>query len=142
LGLKRGHRPLTIIRKGGKVVTVPLAPRPARAIGLPIGERTCGPVFLAADGRRLDRHCAGRIVHKAARGAGIAKAVPPRTLRDAFITAVDAGWPMPVNSAVPSPRTTAGGYTVLPGKVQRSGPVAAISTCEPATVAIGGKAPS
>jgi integrase/recombinase XerD len=56
LGLERGHRTLTITRKGGKVVTIPLAPRTARAIDLAIGERTGGPVFLAADGRRLDRH--------------------------------------------------------------------------------------
>jgi integrase len=55
LGLERGHRTLTITRKGGKVVTIPLAPRTARAIDLAIGERTGGPVFLAADGRRLDR---------------------------------------------------------------------------------------
>jgi integrase len=47
LGLERGHRTLTITRKGGKVVTVPLAPRTARAIDLAIGERTDGPVFLA-----------------------------------------------------------------------------------------------
>jgi len=31
LGLERGHRTLTITRKGGKVVTVPLAPRTARS---------------------------------------------------------------------------------------------------------------
>jgi integrase/recombinase XerD len=74
LGLDRGHRTLTITRKGGKVVTIPLAPRTARAIDLAVGERTDGPVFLAADGRRLDRHGAGRIVRKAARRAGIAKA--------------------------------------------------------------------
>ena len=67
LGLERGHRTLTITRKGGKVVTIPLAPRTARAIDLAIGERTGGPVFLAADGRRLDRHGAGRIVRKTAR---------------------------------------------------------------------------
>ena len=30
LGLERGHRTLTITRKGGKVVTIPLAPRTAR----------------------------------------------------------------------------------------------------------------
>jgi alpha/beta hydrolase fold len=36
-----------------------------------------GPVFLAPDGRRLDRHGAGRIVRKVARRAGIAKAVTP-----------------------------------------------------------------
>jgi hypothetical protein len=60
LGLERGHRTLTITRKGGKVVTIPLAPRTARAIDLAVGERTGGPVFLTADGRRLDRHGAGR----------------------------------------------------------------------------------
>ena len=52
-------------------------------------------VFLAADGRRLDRHGAGRIVRKTARRAGIAKAVTPHTLRHAFITAaLDAGVPL------------------------------------------------
>jgi integrase/recombinase XerD len=94
LGLERGHRTLTITRKGGKVVTIPLAPRTARAIDLAIGERTGGPVFLAADGR-LDRHGAGRIVRKIARRAGITKAVTPHTLRHAFITAaLDAGVPL------------------------------------------------
>jgi site-specific recombinase XerD len=94
LGLERGHRTLTITRKGGKVVTIPLAPRTARAIDLAIGERADGPVFLAA-GRRLDRHGAGRIVRKTARRAGIDKAVTPHTLRHAFITAaLDAGVPL------------------------------------------------
>jgi integrase len=87
LGLERGHRTLTVTRKGGKVVTVPLAPRTARAIDLAVGERTEGPVFLARDGRRLDRHGAGRIVRRVARQSGIGKAVTPRTLRHAFITA-------------------------------------------------------
>ena len=95
LGLERGHRTLTITRKGGKIVTIPLAPRTARAIDLAIGERTGGPVFLAADGRRLDRHGAGRIVRRTARRAGIAKTVTPHTLRHAFITAaLDAGVPL------------------------------------------------
>ena len=58
LGLERGHRTLTITRKGGKVVTIPLAPRTGRALDLAIGERTGEPVFLAVDGRRLDRHTA------------------------------------------------------------------------------------
>ena len=34
LGVERGHRTLIITRKGGKVVTIPLAPRTARAIDL------------------------------------------------------------------------------------------------------------
>ena len=42
LGLERGHRTLVITRKGGKVVTIPLAPRTARAIDLATGERTSG----------------------------------------------------------------------------------------------------
>ena len=50
---------------------------------------------LAADGRRLDRHGAGRIVRRIARQAGITKKVGPHTLRHAFITAaLDAGVPL------------------------------------------------
>src|ERR1035441_8606496 len=95
LGIERGHRTLVITRKGGKVVTIPLAPRTARAIDLAIdlaiGERMEGLIFLAADGRRLDRHGAGRI----ARQAGITKKVGPHTLRHVFITAaLDAGVPL------------------------------------------------
>jgi integrase/recombinase XerD len=94
LGVERGHRMLTIRRKGGKIVTIPLAPRTARALDLAIGERCEGPVFLAPGGSRLDRHGAGRIVRRVARRAGIAKKVGPHTLRHAFITAaLDAGVP-------------------------------------------------
>ena len=87
LGLERGHRTLAITRKGGKVVTIPLAPRTARAIDLAIGERTEGPLFTAADGHRLDRHGAARVVRRVTRRAGIAKHVSPHTLRHAFIIA-------------------------------------------------------
>ena len=82
---RSGHRTLVITRKGGKVVTIPLAPRTARAIDLAIGERCEGPIFLTADGRRLDRHGAGRIVRWVARRARITKAIGPHTLRHAFI---------------------------------------------------------
>src|SRR5689334_5513858 len=81
LGVERGHRTLVITRKGGKVATIPLAPRTARAIDLAVGERSEGPVFLASDGRRLDRHGAARIVRRAACRAGITKAVGPHTQR-------------------------------------------------------------
>jgi integrase/recombinase XerD len=110
LGLERGHRTLTITRKGGKVVTIPLAQRTARAIDLAIGERTSGAVFLAADGRRLDQHGAGRIVRKTARHARTGKSVTPHTPRHAFITAaLDAGVPLRdvQEAASPAdPRTT------------------------------------
>ena len=62
LGLERGHRTLTVTRKGGKVVTVPLAPRTARAIDLAIGEHTRrtgvpgrGRVAAGPARRRADR---------------------------------------------------------------------------------------
>jgi len=56
-----------------------------------VAERTEGPIFIAGNGQRLDRHNAGRIVRRAAHRAGI-KPVGPHTLRHAFNTAaLDAG---------------------------------------------------
>jgi integrase/recombinase XerD len=90
-----GHRTLVITRKGGKIVTIPLAPRTARAIDLAIGERAEGPIFTAPHQKRLDRHGAARIVRRAARRAGITKPAGSHTLRHAFITAaLDAGVPL------------------------------------------------
>jgi site-specific recombinase XerD len=77
LGLERGHRTLTIVRKGGKTVTIPLAPRTARAVDLAIGERDSGPIFIRGDGRRLDRHGASRIVRRVARRADIVVSLCP-----------------------------------------------------------------
>ena len=85
--MERGHRTLVITRKGGKVVTIPLAPRTARAIDLAVGERGEGPIFCGPDGQRLDRHGAARIVRRVAVRGGITKPVEPHTLRHAFITA-------------------------------------------------------
>jgi site-specific recombinase XerD len=83
------------VRKGGKVVTIPMAPRTARAIDLAVDERCDGPILVGTDGRRIDRHTAGRIVRRIAHRAGIAKRVGPHTLRHAFITAaLDAGVPL------------------------------------------------
>jgi site-specific recombinase XerD len=95
LAIERGHRTLTVRRKGGTTVTIPPAPRTARAVDLAVGERDSGPIFTTGDGRRLDRHCAERIVRRLARRGGITKPIGPHTLRHAFITAaLDAGVPL------------------------------------------------
>jgi site-specific recombinase XerD len=95
MGSERGHRTLTVLRKGGKIVTIPLAPRTARSLDLALGERLDGPIFRRADGQRLDRHGASRIVRRVAKRAGISKPISPHTLRHAFITAaLDAGVPL------------------------------------------------
>jgi integrase/recombinase XerD len=53
LGLERGHRTLVVHRKGGKTVTIPLAPRTARAIDLAVGEGLEGPLVVGQDGRPM-----------------------------------------------------------------------------------------
>ncbi len=78
LGLERGHRTLLVHRKGGKTVTIPLAPRTARAVDLAVGERIEGPIFLDAQGQRLRRDAAARMVRRLAKRAGIAKPIGPR----------------------------------------------------------------
>jgi site-specific recombinase XerD len=95
LGLERGHRTLIVHRKGNKTVTIPLAPRTARAIDLAVGDRLEGPIFLDAQGARLRRDQAARMVRRIARRAGITKRIGPHSLRHSFITAaLDAGVPL------------------------------------------------
>lgn len=110
LGLERGHRTLVVRRKGGKVVTIPLAPRTARAVDLAIGDRLEGPIVLGASGIRLDRHGASRVVRRLAKRAGVNKRIGPHSLRHSFITAaLDAGVPLrdvQEASSHADPRTT------------------------------------
>ena len=95
LALERGHRTLTVLRKGGKTVTMPLAPRTARAVDLVVGERFEGTILYGNEGGGLDRHAAARIVSRIGKAAGINKHIGPHTLRHGFITAaLDAGVPL------------------------------------------------
>jgi integrase len=94
-GLDRNEVGALLVAAGLGRAGVRLAPRTARAVDLAVVERSEGPIFLAGDGRRLDRHAAGRVVRRVARRAGIHKRIGPHTLRHAFITAaLDAGVPL------------------------------------------------
>ena len=95
MDMDRGHRTLAIVRKGGKHVIIPLAPRTGRTLDLYIEERTTGPIFLGANGQRMDRYAADRAVKRLAKRAGITKRISPHSLRHSFITAaLDAGVPL------------------------------------------------
>jgi integrase/recombinase XerD len=107
-----GHRVLLLDRKGGKRAKAPLSAVTSRALDAYIGERTTGPVFVTANGRRMVRSAAWAIVRRLARKAGIASAdyITPHSLRHAFGTAaLDAGVPLrDVQDAMghADPRTT------------------------------------
>ena len=92
LALANGHRTLRIVGKGNQPALIPHAPPTTRAIDTSVGERTDGALLARANGSRLDRHAAGRIVRRLARRAGINKPISPHSLRHAAITAaLDAG---------------------------------------------------
>jgi site-specific recombinase XerD len=92
LGYERGHRTLRVLRKGGKVATVPLAPRTAAAVDRLAGDRAAGPIFATRTGRRLDRFHTHKIVRRLAQRAGIEHTVSPHDCRHGFVTnALDAG---------------------------------------------------
>lgn len=91
----RGHRVLAVPGKGGRLDVLPLAPRLAISIEEHLAGRDTGPLVLANDGGRLDRHRVRRIVRRIARAAGISRDVCPHDLRHAFVThSLAAGTPL------------------------------------------------
>ena len=96
MGFERGHHTLIVDRKGGKRAIIPLAPRTHRALTLAIDERTAGPILLGADGGRLDRFAAYRIVRRIAKRAGVLHPRPVPTLCDMPLS------PLPSTPASPS----------------------------------------
>lgn len=48
LGIERAHRTLIILRKGGKIVIIPLAPRTTWAVDLAVGDAAARPQSFCA----------------------------------------------------------------------------------------------
>ena len=95
LSFDKNHRLLHIVGKGRKEAQVPLAPPTLRALLTYLDGRQGGPLFLGAEGGRMNRHAAARIVKRVSKKAGITKHLSPHSLRHSFITAaLDAGVPL------------------------------------------------
>ena len=74
------------MRKGTKVVLVPLPPAAGRAIDQAIGARADGPILLSSRGARMDRHAATLRLRRLAETAGMRIIRPhPHMLRHTFV---------------------------------------------------------
>jgi site-specific recombinase XerD len=100
LGHDRGHRVLTVTRKGGRRATVVLPPATAAAVDAYLADRVSGggpadgPLLATASGGRLDQAALWKLVRRLARTAGIPswERLSPHSLRHTAITlALDAG---------------------------------------------------
>ena len=95
LGVERGHRTLTVTRKGGNRQTIPLSPKTARIIESLVGERTEGPILITGCGTRMTRSNAAKAVARIGKKTRIETKMHPHRLRHAFVTiALDAGVPL------------------------------------------------
>ncbi|MBO0842147.1 MAG: tyrosine-type recombinase/integrase, partial [Nocardioides sp.] len=97
LSTVRGHRVLSVLRKGGTRRDVVLNPATAHALEGYLGERTSGPIFVTGTGGRWHRSEAFRLVRRVGTEAGIEHAdrLSPHSLRHTFVTlAREAGVPL------------------------------------------------
>ena len=97
LGYSRGHRVLTLRRKGGRIKSVPVPPLALDALLTYLDGRTCGPLFTTSSGRRWSEPEVWKHLRVLARRAGLpqASSLKPHALRHGFITdALAAGVPL------------------------------------------------
>lgn len=85
---QRGHRVMTLRRKGGKTSTVPLPIAVVMALDDAAGDRTNGLVITRTDGGPLSRSGGSGLVRTIVRHAGINRAVNPHLLRSSAVTAL------------------------------------------------------
>nr|WSY53805.1 tyrosine-type recombinase/integrase [Streptomyces sp. NBC_00886] len=112
LGYDRGHRTLTIVKKGGATAKLPLPPITVDAIETYLDGRTDGPLFVTRTGARLREPEVWKLLRRLAKRAGLPQAdsIHPHVLRHGFITdALDQGVPLHVvqdAAGHKDPRTT------------------------------------
>lgn len=93
----RGHRTVRVAGKGGKIRELPIPAPLARDLDTYLDDRTEGPVFVTASGRRVGQPAVFRMVRRVARAAGLpaAELLSPHSLRHTVATAaLDAGAPL------------------------------------------------
>jgi site-specific recombinase XerD len=88
LGFDSGHRTVKLRMKGGKTRTRAVPPSLSAVLDAMLAGRTDGPLFVTADGKRIDRHSVARFVRRCAREAGIpaAEQITPHSFRHAWAT--------------------------------------------------------
>lgn len=95
LSTHRSHHTLRIMGKGHKEAIVPLSTPTYRGLMRYLDGRTSGPIFLGAEGGRMGRHAAARIITRIGKKAQVEKRISPHSMRHSFITAaLDAGVPL------------------------------------------------
>ena len=91
---ERGHYAVQVTGKGSQKRLAALDPETRHALELATAGKETGPAFVDAEGNRLNRYQAARIVTRLARAAGIEnpKRITPHSCRHTFVTlALDAG---------------------------------------------------
>lgn len=84
--VERGHRVMSLRRKGGKWSTIPMPVVVQLAIDAAAGDRTSGPVLTRVDGGPLTRGGATGLVQTIVKRAGIARQVNPHLVRGSVVT--------------------------------------------------------
>jgi site-specific recombinase XerD len=97
LGYDKGHRVLTIVKKGGSPAKLPLPPVTIDALETYLDGRTDGPLFITRTGERLREPEVWKLLRRLAKRAGLPQAdtIHPHVLRHGFITdALDQNVPL------------------------------------------------
>ena len=86
IGRDRGYVVLNYIGKGGKAAISPVPVPAMKALDGLVAGREHGPLFRNADGNRMDRACAARMLRRLCQTAGVEQIITPHGLRRTFAT--------------------------------------------------------